>query len=305
MADELSWVPPGVDAQKANVARVYDYWLGGTHNFQVDRDTARSLVAIDPNIREGARANRAFIGRAVRMLSASGIRQFLDIGSGIPTAQNVHEVAQQVAPGSRVVYADIDPVVVAHSRAILEGNEDAAIIQADLNTPEQILKHPDTIQMLDFSQPIGLLLVAVLHVIPDDDNPLRSVAILRDSLPPGSYVVICHATSDSRPERAAAVETVYNRSVAARSAMRSRAQIERFFQGFDLIEPGLVYIPEWRPDSPQDVPDNPSMFWGLVGVGRKQSLRARDDSYRGTLNQAEDPDQVLLKPLAQADQWAA
>ncbi len=269
MADELTWVPPGVDTGQANVARVYDYWLGGSHNFLADQDAARALIAVEPNVREGARTNRAFLGRAVRFLAAAGIRQFLDIGSGIPTERNVHEVAKQAAPDARVVYVDVDPVAVAHSKTILAGHEDATIIQADLRNPERILAHQETRRLIDFTKPVGLLLVAVLHVIPDADDPLRSVATLRDALAPGSYVVICHATSESRPQRAAALQTVYNRSVAARAAVRPRAAIERFFDGFDLVPPGLVYIPEWRPDSPADVPNDPGKFWGLVGVGRK------------------------------------
>ena len=139
---EAEWAPPGVDTKRANVARVYDYWLGGSHNFLADQDAGRAIAAVDPNARMFARANRAFLGRAVRFLAATGIRQFLDIGSGIPTQGNVHEVAQQADPAARVVYADIDPVAIAHSKAILDGNENAAIIEADLREPEQILGHP-------------------------------------------------------------------------------------------------------------------------------------------------------------------
>jgi len=256
-----------VDTEHANIARVYDYWLGGSHNFLADQDVARALIAVEPNARAGARANRAFLGRAVRFLTASGIRQFLDIGSGIPTERNVHEVAQGAAPGSRVVYVDIDPVAVAHSKAILTGNTGAGIIQADLRDPEKILEHPEARRLIDFTQPVGVLLGAVLHFIADAEDPWRIVATLRDYLAPGSYLVICHGTSESRPEVGAMFETVYNRSVAARATLRSRADIARFFDGFDLLDPGLVYIPEWRPDSPEDVPEDPGKFWGLVGVG--------------------------------------
>ncbi len=269
MADELSWVPPGVDPGQANVARVYDYLIGGSHNFLADQDAARALIAVEPNVREGARANRAFLGRAVRFLAASGIRQFLDIGSGIPTAANVHEVARQAAPEARVVYVDTDPVAVAHSKTILSGQENATIIQADLREPEKILAHGETRRLIDFTQPVGLLLVSVLHVIPDTDDPWRSVAALREAIAAGSYLTICHATTESRPKRAFALQTVYNRSVAAHAAVRPRAAIERFFDGFELVRPGLVYIPEWRPDSPADVPEDPGRIWGLVGVGRK------------------------------------
>jgi hypothetical protein len=145
----------------------------------------------------------------------------------------------------------------------------AAIIQADLRDPEKILAHHETRQLIDFTEPVGLLLVAVLHVIPDADDPWRSVVSLRDAIAAGSYLAVCHATSESRPQRALAMQTVYNRSVAAHAAVRPRAAIERFFDGFELVPPGLVYIPEWRPDSPADVPEDPGKFWGLVGVGRK------------------------------------
>jgi hypothetical protein len=269
MGDEAGWIPPGVDTRRANVARVYDYLLGGTHNFLPDQDLGRALVAVEPNVQAGARANRDFIGRAVRFLSSAGIRQFLDIGSGIPTQGNVHEVAQAADPGARVAYVDIDPVAIAHSRAILDGNEQAAVIEADLRTPEKILSDPATGRLLDLSQPVGLLLVAVLHFISDGEDPWQIVATLREALAPGSHLVICHATNESRPAVAQAAETVYNRSVPVQAHTRSRAEILRFFDGFELVDPGLVYIPLWRPDSPGDVPSDPGKIWGLVGVGRK------------------------------------
>ncbi len=171
VAGDLEWVPAGVDTKRANPARVYDYWLGGTHNFLADQDLGRSLAAVEPNVRVIARANRAFIGRAVRFLAAAGIRQFLDIGSGIPTQGNVHEVAQQASPAARVVYADIDPVAIAHSKAILAANPNAAVIDGDVRDPGQVLGHPVTRRLIDFSQPVGLLLVAVLHFISDQDDP--------------------------------------------------------------------------------------------------------------------------------------
>ncbi|HEX3924603.1 MAG TPA: SAM-dependent methyltransferase [Streptosporangiaceae bacterium] len=268
MAGEPDWVPPEVDTKRANVARVYDYWLGGSHNFLTDRDLARAIVAVEPNARAIARANRAFLGRAVRFLAASGIRQFLDIGSGIPTEGNVHEVAQHADPQAHVVYADTDPVAVAHSKALLAGNASAAIIEADLREPEKILAHPTVGKLIDFSQPTGLLLVAVLHFIADAEDPWRIVAALRDALAPGSYLVLGHGTDESKPAVAHAAEAVYNRSVATDVHVRSRAEILRFFDGFDIVDPGLVFMPQWRPDSPADVPADPSQFWGLVGVGR-------------------------------------
>jgi SAM-dependent methyltransferase len=269
MADQPDWVPPGVDTQRANVARVYDYWLGGSHNFLADQDLARAIAAVEPNVRMFAQANRAFLGRAVRYAAAAGIRQFLDIGSGIPTEGNVHEVAQQAVPGARVVYADIDPVAIAHSKAILADNPNATIIDADLREPEKILAHEDLRRLIDLSQPTALLLMVVLHFLADAEDPWRVVATLRDALAPGSYLVLGHGTAEGSPVAVGAAQEMYNRSVATQVHTRSHAEILRFFDGFELVEPGLVYVPLWRPDSPADVPDEPGKFWCQVGVGRK------------------------------------
>jgi hypothetical protein len=271
MTVEPGWVPSDIDTSKANIARVYDYWLGGSHNFRADQDAARTLIAMNPNMRAIMRANRAFLGRAVRFLAReAGVRQFLDIGSGIPTSQNVHQVAQDAAPGSRVVYVDNDEVAVAHSRLLLEANPDATVLQADLREPARILADPETQLLIDFTQPVGLLLVAVLHFIPEEDRPGQILATLRDALAPGSYLVICHSCRDAKPDLADPAANVYTSRVAAQVAMRSREQIAGFFDGFTLVEPGLVWIPQWRPDSPADVPENPQQYWGLVGVGRRQ-----------------------------------
>ena len=270
MAGEPDWVPPGVDIRRANVARVYDYWLGGSHNFLADQDLARAISAVEPNARAFAQANREFLGRSVRFLSAAGVSQFLDIGSGIPTAGNVHEVAQAANPGARVAYVDVDPVAIAHSKALLEGNENTGVIQADLREPEKILASGGTRRVLDFSQPVGLLLVAVLHFIDDGEDPWRIVATLRDALPSGSYLAVGHATNEGNPAVAKAFEKVYNRSVSTQVHVRSHEEILRFFDGFELLDPGLVYIPEWRLDSPGEPAGDPARFWGeLVGVGRK------------------------------------
>jgi SAM-dependent methyltransferase len=268
--EDPSWVPPGVATQEASIARVYDYWLGGTHNFQADRDAARAIIALEPNARAIARANRDFLGRVVRFVAGAGVRQFLDIGSGIPTEGNVHEVAQQVDPDARVVYVDIDPVAVAHSRALLRGRPGTEVIQADVREPEKILANPEVRRLIDFSQPVGLLLVAVLHFITDDENPWQIVGALRDALVPGSYLAVSHAAREGRPAVVAAAQQTYNSKVAARLAMRSRAEVARFFEGFDLLEPGVVFLPEWRPVSPGDVPEDPSALWGLVAVGRRR-----------------------------------
>jgi SAM-dependent methyltransferase len=266
---EPGWVPAGVEIRRANVARVYDYWLGGTHNFLADQDVARAIAAVEPTAPLIGRANRAFTGRAVRFLAANGIRQFLDIGSGIPTQGNVHEVAQQADPAARVAYVDIDPVAVAHSKALLEGNENAAIIEADLREPGAILDHAITRRLIDPSQPTGLLLVSILHFIADAEDPRHLVATLRDGLAPGSYLVISHGTNEDRPGVADAVEKVYNRSVAMDLHLRSHQEILGFFDGFAVVDPGLVYIPQWRPDPGTDVPADPSRYGNLVGVGEQ------------------------------------
>jgi SAM-dependent methyltransferase len=270
MTVEPGWVPPGIDTGKANIARVYDYWLGGSNNFRADQDAARTMIAIEPNIRAIARANRAFLCRAVRFLATeAGIRQFIDIGSGIPTGRNVHEVAQEAAPGSRVVYADIDEVAVAHSRLLLEDHADTAVIQADVREPDSILTAPETQLLIDLSQPVGLLLVSVLHFLDGSDEPWRVMAHLRDALAPGSYLVLSHGTGEAKPDVAAAANTVYLSRVSARGDHRSRAEILRFFDGFELVDPGLVYLTQWRPDDPAEEAADASRYWLLAGVGRR------------------------------------
>src|SRR5262249_12253678 len=190
------WAPEGIDLDAPSVARAYDYMLGGAHNFAIDREWARSFLTVLPDFRVIARANRAFLHRAVRFMVDAGIRQFLDVGSGIPTVGNVHEIAQETHPECRVVYVDIDPVAVTHSRQILAGNDRAVVIQEDLRDPDAILRHPDTEALLDLSQPLGLMLVAVLPAIPNQDNPHDIVARLRDAWPSASYLAISPGTAD-------------------------------------------------------------------------------------------------------------
>jgi hypothetical protein len=272
MADEagLDWVPPGVDTKRANVARVYDYWLGGTHNFLADQDAGRALAAVEPRMRAIAQANRAFLGRAVRFLSARGVDQFLDLGSGIPTSGNVHEIAQQVNPAARIAYVDVDPVAIAHSKVILAGNEYAAIVDGDLREPEKILADDTVGRLIDFGRPVGLIVLVVLHFIADAEDPWQVMATLRDRLAPGSYLVLGHATDDgSKPTVAQASETVYNRHVATRLHLRSRASIDRLFGGFELVDPGLVYATMWRPGSPEGIQADLADYGTLVGVARK------------------------------------
>jgi hypothetical protein len=267
--DGPDWVPPGVDTKRANPARVYDYWLGGTHNFLADQDAGQAVAAVQPSVHAVIRANRAFLGRAVRFLTEAGLRQFLDIGSGIPTEGNVHEIAEQIAPGSHVVYVDVDPVAIAHSQAILAGNQTAAVLAADLRQPERILADDVTRSLIDFGQPVGLLLSAVLHFIGDEEDPWRITRTLRDALVPGSYLLVSHVLREEAPSIAEAGEKVYNRSVSTDIHFRSRADIMRFFDGFELVDPGLVRSPQWHPDSPLQADLGTGDFLGLVGVGRK------------------------------------
>jgi hypothetical protein len=272
MADEagLDWVPPGVDTKRANVARVYDYWLGGTHNFLADQDAGRAIAAVEPRMRAIAQANRAFLRRAMRYLGEHGVDQFLDLGSGIPTSGNVHEVAQRDNPAARVAYVDVDPVAIAHSKAILAGNENTAIVDGDIREPEKILAHDTVGRLIDFSRPVGLIVLVVLHFIADAEDPWQIMAMLRDHLVPGSYLVLGHATdAGSKPTVAQASETIYNRSVATKLNLRSRADIERLFDGFELVDPGLVYATMWRPNSPEEIQSDLADYGTLVGVARK------------------------------------
>jgi hypothetical protein len=245
---------------------LYDYFLGGSHHFAVDRDMARQLLQHAPDAGEVMRANRSFLRRAVRYLLGAGITQFLDIGSGIPTVGNVHEIAQQADPYARVVYVDRDPVAVAHSRAMLDGHPYAGVVRSDLLDVDTILGSPEVDKLIDFSRPVGLLIVSVLHFLLDSDDPFTAVAHLRAAMPPGSYLVISHATP-VRPETEE-FQAAYQRSVN-QGTTRTGPEIARFFGDFALVEPGLVYLPQWRPDDPSDVDDHPERFVSLCGVGRR------------------------------------
>jgi hypothetical protein len=260
----------GIDLSRPNVARVYDYALGGAHNFAVDREFFRALEAVAPEVRVASRANRAFMHRAVQFMVEEGIRQFLDLGSGIPTVGNVHEIAQRLAPEARVVYVDIEPVAVAHSRLILAGNGRAAAIQEDLRRPKAILDHPDTRALLDFGQPVGLILAAVLHAVPDRDDPHGIVTQLRDELCPGSYVAISHAAVEGGPEEQVRGVERLSKQTSTPATYRTRAEVMRFFTGLDLVEPGLVWTSQWRPYFPEDVGDHPERLATYAGVGRKR-----------------------------------
>jgi hypothetical protein len=257
------------DLSVAHQARMYNYFLGGKDNYAADREAAEAWREIDPDIVFGARANRAFLGRAVRYLTAdAGIRQFLDIGTGIPTAGNTHEVAQAIAPDSRVVYVDYDPIVLAHARALLNSSKAGATeyIDADLRDTSTILA--DAARLLDFSQPVAITLIAVLHAIPDSDGPYEIVARLMDAAPSGSYFALTHSASDLLGlEQRHGLEDVNNRLVQQHFTYRSREQVARFFTGMDLVAPGLVRVEEWRPE-PGPAGAGKSHLW--CAVGRKR-----------------------------------
>ncbi|MFI6370770.1 SAM-dependent methyltransferase [Streptomyces sp. NPDC050546] len=264
-----AWAPRSIDISVPSVSRMYDFYLGGSHNFEVDREAARRAMGFLPGLPKIMQANRAFMRRAVRHAAAEGITQFLDIGSGIPTFGNVHEVAQAASPGARVVYVDHDPVAVAHSQAVLEGNDDAGVVAADLRKPQDILSSPEVERLIDLNQPVALLLVAILHFVEDEDDPYGAVAGLRDALAPGSLLVLTHASYEGiplPPERAGGAVDVYD-EIRSPLIMRSREEIARFFEGYDMVEPGLVAMPRWRPDTaPED--EDPYAFSGFAGVGR-------------------------------------
>ncbi|HET8659960.1 MAG TPA: SAM-dependent methyltransferase [Micromonosporaceae bacterium] len=262
------WVAEDIDLNTPSVARAYDYLLGGAHNFAADREYARELLAMLPDFREIALANRAFLHRAVRFMVKAGIRQFLDIGSGVPTVGNVHEIAQKLDPKARVVYVDIDPVAVMHSRQILANNDLATVVQEDLRRPEAILDHQQTRALLDLDQPVGLILVAVLPAVPDQDDPYGLMARLRDALAPGSYVAISHGTADKRGDEIRAAVSATRRTTTP-VTVRTRDEVLRFFAGLELVEPGVVWSAQWRPDSPEDVGDRPERLMMYAGVGRK------------------------------------
>jgi hypothetical protein len=263
-ANQAAWVPQDVDVARPSAARVYDYLLGGAHNFAADRAVAEQVLHVLPDGRQVAISNRSFLRRAVRYLVDQGITQFLDLGSGIPTSGNVHEITQEAAPSARVLYVDHDEVAVAHSELLLRGNADATVLAADLTKPEAVLDARVTREFLDFSRPIGLLLVAVLHFVPDERDPAGIVAAYRDALPAGSHIALSHLTADHRPAAMAGVVEAMKNS---RDPMYFRAydEVLPLFAGFELVEPGLVAAPR-RPDAGAREPGPEGVY---AGVGRK------------------------------------
>ena len=258
----------GFDARVAHPARIYDYWLGGKDNFESDRAAGDAMIQQYPDIVRGVRLNRAFLGRAVHYLAAeAGIRQFLDIGTGLPSANNTHEVAQRAAPESRIVYADNDPIVLAHARALLTSAPEGACayIDADIRDTGKILQ--DAAGTLDFSRPVAVCLIMVLQFVPDEDDPWQIVRTLVDAVPSGSYLAIAHPANDVDQEVTPALRQLSTRMGGTRAMPRSHAEIARFFEGLEMIEPGLVQLHRWR--SGPGVGDNNRDLAAYGGIGRK------------------------------------
>ncbi len=253
-----------IDTSRPSVARMYDYYLGGKDNFQVDRDAADQLPVPLAEIRQLAQANRAFLRRAVRYMAGQGIRQFLDIGSGLPTQQNTHQVAQEIIPDARVVYVDNDPVVQTFGRALLATNANSTVAAADLRRPADVLKHPETVKLIDFTEPVGVLMIAVIHFLTDEEG-LPVVGRLREALAPGSFLTATHVTSEGMsPEAVTQAEAIY-RNTPTPIYLRDHAEIARFFDGFDLVDPGLVTLDRWRPDPHDPSPPATGFWYGAVG----------------------------------------
>src|ERR1700722_322825 len=269
-AEQIAALARTIDPTVAHIARVQDYWLGGKDHFEADRIAGDEAIAQLPDLVASVRNNRAFLGRTVRFLAAEqGIRQFLDLGTGIPAASNTHEVAQRVAPGSRIVYVDNDPMVLAHARALLNSSPEGrcAYIDADICDPEKILSA--AAEVLDFTAPVAVVLVAVLQFIPDDDDPHGIVRRLMAALPAGSYLVISHPAADLHATAMAGATRRLNQRMAQRAKPRSKAEVTAFFDQLDLVQPGVIRCPEWRPDRPRDAAGKSTM-WG--GVARKPGL---------------------------------
>ncbi|WP_380281272.1 SAM-dependent methyltransferase [Kitasatospora purpeofusca] len=261
-----NWVPEGTDLDKPNAARVYDYYLGGSHNFEVDREMARKAIELWPELPQIMRSNRAFLRRAVQFAAERGIGRFLDIGSGIPSFGAVHEIARAIRPEAQVVYVDRDPVAVAHSRLLLEDDPGSSVVQADVRDVEDLMSRPEVTALLAAGEPVAVLLVAVMHFVQDAEDPWKLIAVIRDALPPGSALVLSHASLEGRPDQAEDHQRLYRRTPTPLT-MRTHEQITAMFEGFELVEPGVVYLPQWRPDQPEAVGEHPERMTGVAGVG--------------------------------------
>jgi hypothetical protein len=257
-----------IDTGRPHPARMYDYFLGGYDNYEVDRAAAERVIEVIPEIRFAARANREFLHRAVRHVTEAGVRQIVDIGTGIPTSPNTHEIAQDVAPGTRVAYVDNDPIVAAHAGARLTNAPGTGFFLGDVREPKSILEHPVLRELIDFDRPVALLLVAVLHFVTDDEDPAALVAELAAALPSGSFLVLSHATTDFHPDGIPGVMRVYENATATLNC-RPHAAVSHYFDGFELLDPGLVQVPLWRPDGPVMPPEDLARVGFYGGVARK------------------------------------
>ena len=272
MRHRPTWAPDEIDIERPAAARMYDYYLGGSHNFAADRALAEQFMQVWPDMPHLARANRAYLHRAVAFLTGLGIDQFLDLGSGIPTGGNVHDVSHALNPAARTVYVDADPVAVAHSAALLRDISFATVVHADLRDAEAVLDDPFVTGFLDLSRPVAVLMVAVLHFVSGADDPAGIVASYRDATVPGSYLVVSHATSQYHPERTAQAEGIYTRSSHGMT-FRDKAEILALMPGYELVPPGLVDLVHWRPDPLDTRPDplggDVTRYSLLAAVGRR------------------------------------
>lgn len=258
-----------IDNGVPHSARIYDYWLGGKDNFAADRAVAEALISAIPTVRSMAAENRRFVHRVARYLvGQAGVRQFLDVGTGIPTSPNLHEVAQEIAPDTRVVYVDNDPIVLAHARALMISTEQgrSEYIHADLREPELIVNHRKLREVLDLNRPVALTVIAILMLLEDAEDPWRKIRVLMDALPSGSYVAITHPTGDFNPE---AVKTAMDAVVDSGMTLvpRSRDEVARFFAGWELVEPGIVPVAAWHPDDGPPTDPHAAYYW--AGIARK------------------------------------
>ncbi|MDJ1137989.1 SAM-dependent methyltransferase [Streptomyces iconiensis] len=259
-------VPEGVDTSRPSIARVYDAVLGGEHNFAVDRAIADEALRIVPEIGDVGRYNRALLGRGVRYLAQAGTRQFLDLGSGLPTVRNTHEAARASAPDARVVYVDIDPAVSAYGREILAADPSTALLTADLREPDTVLDHPEVRRLIDFGEPVGLLLLGVIHHLNDEEDPAGIVKRYVDALPPGSHLFLTHFCASS-PD-AAQLESALLSDLGT-GRFRTLEEITAYFDGLELVDPGVTYLPRWRPDKPVGLPLTVGQSLMAGGLARK------------------------------------
>lgn len=259
------WTPTEIDTQVAHTARVYDYFLGGKDNFQCDREAAELILKSNPGMRETCREQRAFLRRAVRYLAGTGVRQFIDIGTGLPTQENTHEVAQKIAPETRVAYIDNDPIVLAHARALMADRHHGrtVFIPADVREPAALLRDPALVDLIDFDEPVAILFVGLLHFLTDEEDPAVIIKTLLDAAPAGSFLVISHGTADYAPDMGESVQAAYESS-AMPCRVRTRDEVLALLGGVELIEPGLVLLADWRPDG--EVPaDRQQITYAAVG----------------------------------------